>query len=219
LKVLYEDRSLVATDKQMGLLSVPLDEGDSKRHALGMLQDHFQTNQIYAVHRIDRETSGCLLFARGKESEWKLKNLFEKHDLKRVYFAIVEGRMKQKGGTWKSRLLELESLQVVESEEGRDAITHFEVIKHSPKYTYLKLTLETGRKHQIRVHCSSAGHPVLGDARYGCSEDPIRRMCLHAQYLELVHPFTEKLLKITSPLPAAFKKLTTGFSSSPFPNQ
>jgi len=211
LKVLYEDRYLVAIDKQMGLLSVPLDDGDIKRHALGMLQDHFQTNQIYAVHRIDRETSGCLLFARGKESEWKLKNLFEKHDLKRIYFAIVEGRMKKREGTWHSRLLELESLQVVESEEGRDAITHYEVLKHSPKYTYLKLTLETGRKHQIRVHCSSAGHPVLGDARYGSGEDPIRRMCLHAQHLELVHPFTGKLLKIESPLPHAFKKLTTGF--------
>ena len=213
LKVLYEDRYLVAIDKQMGLLSVPLDDGITKRHALGMLRDHFETDQIYAVHRIDRETSGCLLFARGKEAEGKLKDLFEKHDLKRVYFAIVEGRMKEREGTWHSRLLELESLQVVESEEGRDAITHFTVLKHSPKYTYLKLTLETGRKHQIRVHCSAAGHPVLGDERYGSGENPIRRMCLHASHLELVHPFTGKLLKIDSPFPTDFKKLTTGFSS------
>ncbi len=213
LKVLYEDRYLVAIDKPMGLLSVPLDDGHTK-HALGMLRDHYQTDQIYAVHRIDRETSGCLLFARGKEAEGRLKELFEKHDLKRIYFAIVEGRMLKKEGTWQSRLLELESLQVVESEEGRNAITHFTVLKYSPKYTYLKLTLETGRKHQIRVHCSSAGHPVLGDARYGSGEDPIRRMCLHARHLELIHPFTGKLLKIESPLPPAFKKLTTGFSST-----
>ncbi|HEX2583329.1 MAG TPA: RluA family pseudouridine synthase [Chlamydiales bacterium] len=209
LKVLYEDRYLVAVDKPEGLLSVPLDDGQSK-HALGMLRDHYQTDQIYAVHRIDRETSGCLLFARGKEAEERLKDLFEKHDLKRIYFAIVEGRMLKKEGTRQSRLLELENLRVVESEEGRNAITHFTVLKHSPKYTYLKLMLETGRKHQIRVHCSAMGHPVLGDARYGSSEDPIRRMCLHARYLELVHPFTGKLLKIESPLPSAFKKLTTG---------
>jgi tRNA pseudouridine32 synthase/23S rRNA pseudouridine746 synthase/23S rRNA pseudouridine1911/1915/1917 synthase len=217
LKVLWEDRYLVAIDKPMGLLSVPLDEGHTK-HALGMLKDHYQTDQIYAVHRIDRETSGCLLFARGKDAEGRLKDLFERHDLKRIYFAIVEGRMQKKEGTWESRLLELESLQVVESDEGRNAITHFTVLKHSPKYTYLKLTLETGRKHQIRVHCSSAGHPVLGDARYGSSEDPIRRMCLHARHLELIHPFTGKLLKIESPLPAAFKKLTTGFSTGSLPH-
>ena len=210
LKVLHEDRYLVAIDKPMGLLSVPLDDGQTK-HALGMLRDHYQTDQIYAVHRIDRETSGCLLFARGKESEGKLKELFEAHDLKRIYFAIVEGRMQKKEGTWESRLLELESLQVVESEEGRIAITHYTVLKHSPKYTYLRLMLETGRKHQIRVHCSAAGHPVLGDERYGSSEDPIRRMCLHARHLELKHPFTGKLLKIESPLPVAFKKLTTNF--------
>lgn len=208
LKVLYEDRYLVAIDKPMGLLSVPLDDGHSK-HALGMLRDHYQTDQIYPVHRIDRETSGCLLFARGKEAEGKLKDLFERHDLKRIYFAIVEGRMQKKEGTWESRLLELESLQVVESEEGRIAITHYTVLKHSPKYTYLRLQLETGRKHQIRVHCSAAGHPVLGDARYGSGEDPIRRMCLHARHLELTHPFTGKLLKIESPLPAAFKKVTS----------
>lgn len=213
LKVLYEDRYLVAVDKPVGLLSVPLDDGQAK-HALGMLRDHYQTDQIYAVHRIDRETSGCLLFARGKDAEERLKDLFERHDLKRIYFAIVEGRMLKKEGTRQSRLLELENLRVVESEEGRNAITHFTVLKHSPKYTYLKLTLETGRKHQIRVHCSSMGHPVLGDARYGSSEDPIRRMCLHARHLELIHPFTGKLLKIESPLPLAFKKLTTGFRDS-----
>ena len=208
LKVLYEDRYLIAIEKPVGLLSVPLDEGLTKRHALGMLRDHFQSDQIFAVHRIDRETSGCLLFARGKEAEERLKLLFEKHDLTREYFAIVEGRMKTGSGIWKSRLLELESYQVVESEEGKEAITHYTVLRHSPKYTYLKLTLETGRKHQIRVHCSTAGYPVLGDARYGSSENPIRRLCLHAWLLELSHPFIKhKKVTIRSPLPVAFKKL------------
>jgi len=207
LKVLHEDRYLIAIDKPTGLLSVPLDEGLTKRHVLGLLRDHFQSDQIFAVHRIDRETSGCLLFARGKDSEQALKLLFEKHDLTREYFAIVEGRMKDKNGSWHSRLMELENYDVVESETGKDAITHFTVMHCSPKYTYLKLQLETGRKHQIRVHCSKAGHPVLGDDRYGSSENPIRRMCLHAWKLELVHPFTKKRLTITSPIPAPFKKL------------
>jgi tRNA pseudouridine32 synthase/23S rRNA pseudouridine746 synthase/23S rRNA pseudouridine1911/1915/1917 synthase len=207
LKVLYEDRYLVAIDKPVGLLSVPLDTDPYKKHALGVLRDHFDTDQVFAVHRIDRETSGCLLFARGKESEGRLKDLFERHDLTREYFAIVQGRMKESNGTWKSKLLELESLEVVESDEGKDAITHFTVIRRSPKYTYLKLRLETGRKHQIRVHCTAAGHAVLGDDRYGSNESPIRRMCLHALNLELIHPFTRKKLSIHSPLPPSFKKL------------
>lgn len=207
LKVLFEDRYLIAIDKPEGLLSVPLDENELKRHALGLLRDHYDTDQIFAVHRIDRETSGCLIFARGKQAEEKMKVLFEKHDLKREYFAIVQGRVNQAKGTWKSRLLELESMHVVESDDGREAITYFEVIRRSPKYTYLKLRLETGRKHQIRVHCSAAGFPILGDERYGSNENPIRRMCLHAVNLEFIHPFTKKKLSIHSPMPHAFKKL------------
>jgi tRNA pseudouridine32 synthase/23S rRNA pseudouridine746 synthase/23S rRNA pseudouridine1911/1915/1917 synthase len=214
LKILYEDRYLVAIDKPEGLLSVPLDEGLSrKRHALGMLRDHYQTDQIYAVHRIDRDTSGCLLFARGKQAEERLKELFELHDLTREYFAIVEGRMKEPQGTWQSHLLELENLKVVESPEGKEAITHYSIVRRSPKFTFLKLRLETGRKHQIRVHCSSAGHPILGDERYGAIENPLDRLCLHAMHLELIHPFTRKKLVIDSPLPPAFKKLGAHLAS------
>jgi tRNA pseudouridine32 synthase/23S rRNA pseudouridine746 synthase/23S rRNA pseudouridine1911/1915/1917 synthase len=207
LKILHEDRYLIAIDKPIGLLSVPLDDGLSRRHALGLLQDHYQTEQIYAVHRIDRDTSGCLLFARGKQSEERLKELFEAHDLRREYLAIVEGRVSGQSGTWISNLLELESLSVVESPEGKEAITHYTVARRSPKFTFLKLRLETGRKHQIRVHCSAAGHPVLGDKRYGSVEDPLERLCLHAMDLELIHPFTKKKLTINAPLPPVFKKL------------
>ena len=207
LKVLYEDRYCIAIDKPEGLLSVPLETNEQKRHALGLLRNHFDTDQIFAAHRIDRETSGCLLFAKGKESERRFDELFEKHDLQRTYFAIVQGRVSPSQGTWKSRLLELESLKVVESADGREAITHYKTLRRSPKYTYLLCTLETGRKHQIRVHCSSAGCPILGDGRYGSTEDPIQRMCLHALRLELIHPFTKQKLSLHSPLPSSFKKL------------
>lgn len=207
LKILFEDRHLIAIEKPAGLLSVPLDEGDGDRHALGLLRDGLQTPAIFAVHRIDRDVSGVLVFARGKESEERLKILFEKHDLHRQYFAIVEGRMKEREGTWKSRLAELPSYDVVPSQEGREAITHFKVLRRSPKYTYLQVVLETGRKHQIRVHCQMAGHPVLGDSRYGARENPIRRICLHAIRLELVHPFTGRPLIFQSQLPGSFKAL------------
>lgn len=207
LKILFEDRYLIAIDKPIGLLSVPLDEGKHKKHALGLLRQHYDTDQIYAVHRIDRETSGVLMFARGKEAEERFKELFERHDMRREYFAIVEGRLKEDRGTWTCGLMELPSLRVVESPEGKDSITHFEVVRRSAKYTYLRLELETGRKHQIRVHCQRAGHPVLGDGRYGSQQNPIRRLCLHSYLLEFKHPFTKKIVSFNAPLPFVFKKL------------
>lgn len=207
LKILYEDRQLIAIDKPEGLLSVPLDGGTSRKHALGLLRQHFRTDQIFAVHRIDRETSGVLLFARGKQSAERLHEMFEKHQLKREYFAVVEGRLKEERGTWECSLLELPNFKVIESAEGKMAITHFEVIRRSAKYTYLKLLLETGKKHQIRVHCQKAGHPVIGDERYGAKENPFRRLGLHATSLELIHPFTKKHLAFRSSLPNVFKVL------------
>jgi len=210
IKILYEDRFVVAIDKPAGLLSVPLDDelsNNSSRHALGLLRNHYQTEQIFAVHRIDRETSGCLLFARGKESEQAFKDLFERHELTREYFAILEGRINQERGTWESSLLELKNYDVVESNEGKHALTHFEVLHRSSKYSYMKLRLETGRKHQIRVHCSANGYPVLGDARYGSKENPIKRLCLHAWHIQCICPLRQKKITVRSQLPFAFKKL------------
>lgn len=206
--IVYSDRYFIVIEKPAGLLSVPLDDEEkSPSHALGKLKRYFDTDEIYSVHRIDRETSGLLLFARGKESEGRFKALFEEHALLREYFAIVEGRLTQKEGTWEFPLLELPSYRVVVSDEGKEAVTHFTVLRTSPKYTYLKLRLETGKKHQIRVHCQRAGHPVLGDFRYGAVENPIGRLCLHAITLAFDHPFTGKKMSFSSELPPRFKKL------------
>lgn len=207
LKILYEDRYLIAVDKQKGLLSVPLDDSFMEKSALFLLRTRDPKSAVSSVHRIDRDASGVLVFAKGKEAQTKLKALFETHDLKREYFAIVEGRMKETKGTWRAPLLELPNYHVIVSNEGKEAVTHFEVIKQSNKYTYLKVQLETGKKHQIRVHCQLAGHPILGDARYGSKENPIRRLCLHATVLEFIHPFTQKKVSFFSPLPNRFKKL------------
>ncbi len=207
LKILYEDRWIIVIDKPTGLLSVPLDDTFAKRNALNLLRQYYGSDQIFAVHRIDRETSGILLFARGKESEQHFDALFERHDILREYLTIVEGRVEQQTGTWQSNLLELPSLQVIDSPDGKEAITHFSVIRKSAKYSYLRLRLETGRKHQIRVHCQMAGHPVLGDFRYGAKEDPLKRLCLHAATLGFKHPFTHKSIQFSSPVPPIFKRL------------
>ncbi|HSX14043.1 MAG TPA: RluA family pseudouridine synthase [Chlamydiales bacterium] len=206
--ILHEDRYIIAIDKPEGLLSTPLDEeGSNKKHALGILREYYETDQIFAVHRIDRETSGVLLFARGKQSAERLGEMFEAHDLQRRYSAIIEGNLKEDSGTWECPLLELPNLNVVESIDGKLAITHFEVYRRSAKYTYINLTLETGKKHQIRAHCKRAGHPVVGDKRYGSKEDPLGRLCLHARSIEFVHPFTKKMLYIESPLHKSFQVL------------
>jgi 23S rRNA pseudouridine1911/1915/1917 synthase len=210
INIIYEDRYFIAVDKPVGLLSVPLDAPTSKRHALGILREYYQTDQILAIHRIDRETSGILLFARGFGSQKKFDLLFEQHDLQREYFAVLEGRLPEDRGTWECSLKELPSYDVViahNPEEGKQAITHFEVLRRSAKYSYVRLMLETGRKHQIRVHCKRAGCPVLGDQRYGANEDPIHRLCLHSRSISFIHPFTKQKLSFTSPLPFSFKKL------------
>lgn len=214
LKILYEDRHMIVIDKPVGLLSVPLDDEQNKKDALGLLRQYSGTDQIFAVHRIDKETSGILLFARGKESEKAFDVIFENHDILREYYAIVEGRVEENRGTWKSKLLELPSLEVIESPNGKDAMTHFSVIRRSAKYSYLKLQLETGRKHQIRVQCQMAGHPVVGDKRYGSSESPMKRLCLHACTLGFKHPFTQKQVKFTSPLPPVFRVLGGAYTRS-----
>ena len=207
VKILHEDRYFIAIDKPAHLLSVPLDEPSTKRHALGILRIAFRTNHIFPFHRIDREASGVLLFARGTESEEKFKDLFEQHDLRREYFAILEGRLSEDKGTWRCNLQELPNFNVVVSNEGREAVTHFEVLRRSAKYTFVRLFLETGRKHQIRVQCQQAGCPILGDPRYGAKEDPARRLCLNAKSISFIHPFTGRSISFTSSLPPAFKKL------------
>lgn len=208
VQLLHLDRYLVAINKPQGLLSVPLDDPLSERHALGLVRRQLRSDQIFPVHRLDRESSGVLLFARGKESQEKLKDLFAAHDLYREYFAIVEGRIQEDSGVWRSHLRELPSYNVVISDpvegETQEAITHFYVIRRSFKYTYVRLVLETGRKHQIRVQAASLGHPVVGDRRYGSSENPLKRLALHATRLELVHPFTQRTLSFEVALPRVF---------------
>lgn len=217
--ILYEDRYMIAIDKPSGLLSVPLDGEHYHRHALGLLRRYKETDQIFAVHRIDRETSGVLLFARGKESEERLKELFERHELKRQYFAIVEGRIKENQGVWNAPLKELPSFEVVSAEDGKPSCTYYTVQRRSAKYSYLLLELETGRKHQIRVHCKLAGHPVVGDQRYGSTENPMKRLGLHSYSIELVHPFTGKSLRFSSPLPNPFRVLGGELKNEPSKRQ
>lgn len=216
-EILYEDIHLVIIDKPTGLLSVPLDEG-AVRNALSILREHYQTPSVFAVHRIDKNASGVLVFARSEEAKVGMDELFKSHDLTREYVALVEGRMLSSKGIWKSRLAEqsssLKVYAVKDPEEGKEAITHYEVIRRAPKCTWMRLTLETGRKHQIRVHCKDAGHPILGDKEYSAMLNPYKRLCLHAHRIAFTHPITKEKLDIQAK-PAVFMR---DFLSTPAKN-
>ena len=196
-QVLFEDPDIVIIDKPVGLLSVPLDEEPAKS-ALEILCDYYKT-EIFAVHRIDKGTSGVLVFAKTEAGRTGMDELFKSHDLHREYIALVEGHVKIPKGTWKSYLKERSFFEMMATEdhnEGRLAITHYEVLGSTAKCTWLRMILETGRKHQIRVHCRDAGHPILGDKRYGSKMNPYKRLCLHALRISFKHPVTGEKIDV-----------------------
>lgn len=209
IEIIFEDRYIVAIDKPEGVLTVST-AFEKKKTAFAFLKDHFKPGMVHVVHRLDQETSGVMIFARTEEAKEALKNLFEKHDLDRKYIAIVEGEVTEKKGTWQSYLYEDKNYKVHvtdDASKGKFAVTHFEVLASSKQYTALELTLETGKKNQIRVHCEEAGHPIAGDSKYGAKSNPLKRLGLHARLLTLVHPVTNQKLKFESPLPEEFEKL------------
>lgn len=209
LRIIYEDDDLVAVDKPEGMLSVATAfEKAETAHAL--LKVKYHPRKVFVVHRLDQDTSGVMLFALSEKAYIGLKEIFEKHHIERKYCAIVEGKVSPEQGQWESFLFEDPNYFVRSTndpEKGRLAITHFHVVNSSPRYSRLELTLETGRKNQIRVHCADAGHPTVGDKKYGGSTDPLRRVCLHAFLLALKHPVTGKPLRFISPIPESFNRL------------
>lgn len=202
IKIVYEDRYLVVLDKPDHLLSVAsLTEENRTVHAI--LKRRLGKT-VYAVHRLDRETSGLMMFAYTEEARDRLKKQFEAHEVSRHYAALIEGHLSPQQGTWKSYLQEDKNYKVYSAPTGQLAITHYAVIGEKPTFSCVRFTLETGRKNQIRVHSSDAGHPIIGDRKYGARTNPYDRLCLHAFQLEFVHPFFNKKLCFKSSLPSPF---------------
>lgn len=208
IDLLYSDKHLVVIDKSAGLLSVATEKGD-EISAHWLLKKHFYPKKVFVVHRLDKGTSGVMLFALSEEGFTDLKEQLAKREMKRKYTAILEGSLKE-NGKWESYLWEDKNFFVHSSQDpkaGQRAVTHYLPLRDRRKYTLAQFTLETGRKHQIRVHCKEAGHLVVGDRRYGSKKNPIKRLCLHASHLEFVHPISGKKLSFDSPVPQTFLKL------------
>lgn len=209
IEILYVDAHIVVIHKPSGLLSVAA-AFDKEKTAHAFLKKMY--THVYPVHRLDQDTSGVLLFALTKKACDKLKISFEKHAIEREYIAIVEGEMSQAKGVWENYLYEDENYFVHATDDpqkGKIATTLFWTIDKTKRYSVLRLKLKTGRKNQIRVQCQLAGHPIVGDKKYGGMVNPIKRLCLHAHLLEFAHPITGKKMRFEVPAPDSFQKIMT----------
>lgn len=217
LTILHEDEDLIVVLKAHGLLTVATErerETTTQAYLNAYLKQKGE-ERIHVVHRLDRETSGVLVFAKNFETREALKEQFAAHDVDRVYLAIIEGALEPPRGTIQSYLRERRDLRMESVKEHPDAklaITHYRTIQTKNGYSLLEITLETGRKNQIRTHLSEAGHPVIGDRLYGSTVNPIGRLGLHAKLLGFDHPRSGKHAVFTAPVPGAFRKL---FSERP----
>jgi 23S rRNA pseudouridine1911/1915/1917 synthase len=213
LDIIYEDNELLAINKPTGLLSISTDK-EKERTAYHMVMDYVRhnnpRNRIFVVHRLDRDTSGVLLFAKNDTIKRQLQNSWDYLVSIRGYIAIVEGKPEEQVGTIKSWLKETSSLLVYstnDKKEGQKAITHYRVMKENDKYTLLDIRIDTGRKNQIRVHMNDIGHSIIGDKKYGAKTNPLKRLGLHAHVLEFKHPVTKKIMHFETPIPNEFMKL------------
>ena len=197
LRILYSDSDLVVVDKPAGLLSVESrKEKDHCAHAI--LKRHFHPTRVFPVHRLDQATSGVMVFALTQTTYHALKEQFSDHSITRRYRALVEGLLDDEA-TIDTHLYEDKNYHMhVHESRGVRAITHYKTLQVRKNSTLLELTLETGKKNQIRVHLAHLGHPVLGDTKYGSGSCPLGRLALHAAELTFVHPQTQKEMNFTS---------------------
>jgi 23S rRNA pseudouridine1911/1915/1917 synthase len=213
--ILHQDPGLIVINKASGLLTVasPTEKDQTAEAFLNSWLGATTrgTPRVHVVHRLDRDSSGILLFARDSDMRDRLKALFAIHDIDRVYTAVVHGTPADRSGSFRSFLAEDRSLrvQIVGSAlEGKEAITHYKVLDSGARYSMLEVTLETGRRNQIRVQLAAAGHPIVGDTMYGKGlDDPLGRLALHAGHLGFVHPGTGRKIKFDVALPEEIRRL------------
>jgi len=213
LTILFEDAHLIVIEKQEGLLSMATDKKDDQT-AYRILSSHVKqenpANKIFIVHRLDRDTSGVMVFAKSENIQQLLQASWEPTTKERTYLAVVEGPLNEPNGTVVSYLNESKALIVYSSQnpnQGQRAVTHYKTIKVNKGYSMLEVNLETGRKNQIRVHCQDIGHPIVGDKKYGSLTNPIGRLGLHAYILGFVHPITKEKLRFETKVPLQFLSL------------
>ena len=212
VKLVYEDRFLVVVEKNIGVLSMAA--GHSSLNVKSILDDYFHKSHqrctAHVVHRLDRDTSGLMLYAKDMETEQILEHNWHDIVYDRRYVAVVSGEMEDEGGTIANWLKDNKAYVTYSSPTdngGKFAVTHFHTLDARDNFSLVELKLETGRKNQIRVHMQDIGHPVAGDSKYGDGSDPIGRLALHAFRLNFYHPVTGEWMEFETPFPASFTRL------------
>ncbi|RPH31608.1 MAG: RluA family pseudouridine synthase [Bacteroidales bacterium] len=213
IRIIFEDEHVIVIEKDAGILSIST-EKEKNKTAYSILSQHVkeqsQTNKIFVVHRLDRETSGIMIFAKNEDIQKRLQENWNDTIIERTYIAVVEGSVDKDKDIITSYLRESKALIVYSSKnptDGQKAITHYKTIKKNAKYSLLEVNLETGRKNQIRVHMQVIGHSAIGDKKYGSTVSPINRLGLHAQVLAFTHPITNESMRFDTPIPKSFLKL------------
>ena len=212
VNIVYEDRWLVVIEKKTGILSMAA--GHSSLNVKSVLDDYFKRTRqkctAHVVHRLDRDTSGLMIYAKDMQTEQLLERDWHGTVFDRRYVAVVSGEMEEDEGTIANWLKDNAAYVTYSSHVdngGKYAVTHFHTLKRTTEHSLVEFRLETGRKNQIRVHTSDMGHPVCGDVKYGNGDDPLHRLCLHAYVLCFYHPVTGKPMEFETPIPAQFRAM------------
>ncbi len=211
IEIVYEDDDVIVINKGYGLLSVSTLSHKKEDNAYEILRNYVKMvnprNKLFIVHRLDRDTSGLMMFAKSEEAQNVLRHNWNNMILERLYVAVLEGYLEQDKGYVKSRLAENSQFVVYATDnpdEGRVAVTHYEVVGRGNGYTLAQFSLDTGRKNQIRVHAKELGHPIAGDRKYGATKSPLHRLALHARTLRFAHPITRRDMNFETPIPPKF---------------
>ena len=212
VNIVYEDRWLVVVEKKTGILSMAA--GHSSLNVKSVLDDYFKRTRqkctAHVVHRLDRDTSGLMIYAKDMQTEQLLERDWHGTVFDRRYVTVVSGEMEEDEGTIANWLKDNKAYVTFSSpvdNGGKYAVTHFHTLKRTTEHSLVEFRLETGRKNQIRVHTSDMGHPVCGDIKYGNGDDPLHRLCLHAYVLCFYHPVTGKPMEFETPIPAQFRAM------------
>jgi 23S rRNA pseudouridine1911/1915/1917 synthase len=212
VKIVYEDQYLVVIEKNIGILSMAA--GHKSLNVKSVLDDYFQKTRqgcrAHVVHRLDRDTSGLMVYAKDMQTEQILEHEWHQIVYDRRYVAVVSGEMEQDQGTIASWLKDNSAYVTYSSpvdNGGKYAVTHYFTLDRTTDHSLVEYKLETGRKNQIRVHSADIGHPVCGDIKYGNGDDPIHRLCLHAFLLCFYHPITHERMEFETPVPSQFKSI------------
>ena len=212
VKIVYEDKWIIVVEKNIGILSMAA--GHSSLNVKSVLDDYFHKSRqkctAHVVHRLDRDTSGLMVYAKDIQTEQILEHNWHQIVYDRRYVAILSGEMEQDEGTIQNWLKDNKAYVTYSSpfdNGGKLAISHFHVLSRTTEHSLVEFQLETGRKNQIRVHAADMGHPVCGDSKYGNGDDPIHRLCLHAWLLCFTHPVTGEPMEFETPIPTSFKQL------------